>query len=573
MVSNTDEYQSDLVKQADAVIDADTGWSTLAEKLDVKSYSYNDKYHDQPTTTSKPFEPMFLAVLWAYVEDRAPSSAADHFEEQPELAAAFGFIPTEVPDRTTFYRASTDRFEELNSTLNRSAKQIRQIAAERGSPIGYPLGHAQAHSDGENDSRPSHRTIQRMLRSNGRRVLEELRSTIYNTISLPQPDGAIYDVDELLDVESVGTINNDAANNAGVTYGDMRNPEPDSQEPFYEDGPSGETLLDAIKQLSVEEIAEMMNFALGKSYTRAKPRLRELEDFETFAKLALDITYVAYKGETEGMAWLQGAPNDKEYRWCHKFATATIVGENVHFVVSVLPLGSIEHANTEAYPGADRSYRVGDVVRGLMERAEQYANVRMVYGDREFPATDALAALNEQFNVKYVMPVRHDDRIKRLLEDVPDDEVYVEHDYARYGSIKGEVTNTRVATTLVVLPADEDDPVHERGTQQVFFTNTEVDDEIGMDRRQAKRKIERYSERGAIETSYQKIKEAAAWTTSKKFEVRWFHFGFACVVYNFWLLVDFMIQERIGVIEVRPKPRITLSRFLSWLDRELVKLI
>lgn len=54
---------------------------------------------------------------------------------------------------------------------------------------------------------------------------------------------------------------------------------------------------------------------------------------------------------------------------------------------------------------------------------------------------------------------------------------------------------------------------------------------------------------------------------------RWFNFAFRCVVYNMWLLVDFLTQERIGVIETRKKPRITLSRFLDWLDKELITLI
>jgi hypothetical protein len=130
-----------------------------------------------------------------------------------------------------------------------------------------------------------------------------------------------------------------------------------------------------------------------------------------------------------------------------------------------------------------------------------------------------------------------------------------------------------VTTTVVVLPPDKDDDANDDGEQQVFFTNTGVDDEIGLDRRRTKQKIDRYSARGAIEVSYGKIKEAAAWTTSTEFEVRWFHFAFACVVYNFWLLVDFITQDRIGVIKTRSKPRITLSRFLDWLDRELSTLI
>jgi len=100
-------------------------------------------------------------------------------------------------------------------------------------------------------------------------------------------------------------------------------------------------------------------------------------------------------------------------------------------------------------------------------------------------------------------------------------------------------------------------------------TNLAVSDELRIDRRKAARKINRYSDRATIENSYSSIKQCAAWTTSKAFEVRWFHFAFACVIYNLWLLVDFLTQERIGVIETRTKPRITLKRFLRMLDRVL----
>ncbi len=40
-----------------------------------------------------------------------------------------------------------------------------------------------------------------------------------------------------------------------------------------------------------------------------------------------------------------------------------------------------------------------------------------------------------------------------------------------------------------------------------------------------------------------------------------------------WLLVDFLVQERIGVIETRKKPRITLRRFLGWLEKVLGTLV
>lgn len=124
-----------------------------------------------------------------------------------------------------------------------------------------------------------------------------------------------------------------------------------------------------------------------------------------------------------------------------------------------------------------------------------------------------------------------------------------------------------------MLPPDETDGAHEEGSPQPFLTNLDVSDEIALDRRLTKEQMEAYNDRAAIENSYSSIKDAAAWTTSKEFEVRWFHFGFGCIMYNMWLLVDFLTQERIGVIAIRKKPRITLSRFLGWLEKEVVTLI
>jgi len=70
-----------------------------------------------------------------------------------------------------------------------------------------------------------------------------------------------------------------------------------------------------------------------------------------------------------------------------------IVGENTHYVVGVCPLGSTDYAATDAYPGKDSSYYVGDVARQLLSIAEDYVDIRMVYADREFHAVDVLQTL------------------------------------------------------------------------------------------------------------------------------------------------------------------------------------
>jgi len=110
-----------------------------------------------------------------------------------------------------------------------------------------------------------------------------------------------------------------------------------------------------------------------------------------------------------------------------------------------------------------------------------------------------------------------------------------------------------------VLPPDEDDEVHGGNSPQPFLTSLDVSDEIALDRRWARDQMEKYQDRAAIENSYSSIKKAGSWTTSKEFEVRWFHFAFGCVVYNMWLLVDFLTQERIGGELRRGRSRVLSS--------------
>jgi IS4 transposase len=50
------------------------------------------------------------------------------------------------------------------------------------------------------------------------------------------------------------------------------------------------------------------------------------------------------------------------------------------------------------------------------------------------------------------------------------------------------------------------------------------------------------------------------------------HFGFAVLLYNAWLMVDFLVQVGLDK-EFRSKPRITADRFRSYIQRRLTRLI
>jgi len=530
---------------------------------------------------------MFFAYLWSVVEGIPISRIPKKLRNDTKLAQAFGFEPDELPDESTFRRAKTNRFRDLQQTVKLAAEGIRNIAAERGAPIGYEISKLKDVESAEH-TEPSKRTIDRMLRRKGKEVLQEIKSVAIPSMYLPRPEDPIYDKEDLLTLEAVAAIKTMAANGASEKLGDEKNPNPDLHDPFYEDGPTGETLLSAIKEMSIDEITRTINFALQKTYTRAKPRLHNLDNFDTNVMLAIDITYVAYYGEREGLKWVQGTPrknkDEKPYDWCFMFATATIVGQHSHYVVGVLPIGNVDYAGNDAYAGnKQQTYYTGDVVRRLLRIADEYVNIRVVYADREFYSADVVHALEER-DLFYVIPARKDKRIKPICEkfddkkkgfedDSEDEVMYVDTEYSFYGSVKYKRANTRVETKLVVLAPDKDDKIHDKTSPRPFVTNLEVSDEISLDRRDTKGKIDRYSSRAAIETSYTSIKDCAAWTTSKEFEVRWFHFGFACIVYNLWLLVDFLTQERLQIIETQRSPRITLKRFLEWLEKELVTIL
>lgn len=86
-----------------------------------------------------------------------------------------------------------------------------------------------------------------------------------------------------------------------------------------------------------------------------------------------------------------------------------------------------------------------------------------------------------------------------------------------------------------------------------FYTNLHVDDETALDRRQTKRQVEKYNRRGGIETAFKKIKEVRRADDIEGVRGTEFPLRIRRLLYNAWLMVDFLVQARLDV-EFRPKP-------------------
>jgi hypothetical protein len=246
-----------LTQQADEVLDNTTTAVEVVSHFDLSMYARGDPYPDWHD--AKPFEPMLRAVLLSELDDASDAAVHRTLEAEPETATALGFDPEDVPDQSTLSQARRTRLAELERTIELGSRQIRMLAARRGSPIGAPE-HTEPATDSASEAPggASKRTVNRLIRGKTREVLDELTTVVFPAIEFDRPDEVIYDDEELLLLETLLGVTGTAANGGAETYGDYANPDPAIEDPFFADGPTGETLLEAIKTLDIETIMESM---------------------------------------------------------------------------------------------------------------------------------------------------------------------------------------------------------------------------------------------------------------------------------------------------------------------------
>jgi len=523
--SEAASHETKLEKQAKEILDEGTETIELVSRLDFGYIKHNDEYTDWHASTE--FEPMVKALFLKQLEDYSFSELHRRLDENPEEADALGF--ESVPARTTFGRSWRDRLSEnLRNSIEFNADRIRDVAHERGCSIGLDAIQAEDKSD------VSERTENRFIADKAREVTEEMQRLVFPAFDFERAENAKYETDAFLELQSHLGLSQSAAESGTDLY---------LQDTEREDSPDGDTHLRNIKRLTPSQIQEMVDEGIGRMLHEAKRNL----EFNRPAEVAIDMTYIAYYGDRDEIEMVQGAPKSKAYDWCYKFGTLTVVGENVKFTLAMRP---VQKGDT-----------VGEIVRDLFWDAREHVNIYRVYADAEFCSVDVIHAL-EEAGVTYVIPSPKTSRVKRFIDRM-DNDIAVANDYVMHGPVMGGVTNEEGRTNLVAVPSSADE-----GKTVAFITNEDVDDEISLDRREAKGLIDRYSRRWGIENSYKTIKDFLAWTTSKDYCVRVFYFGFAVLLYNMWLLVDSLVQLSLDV-EHRYKPRVTAKRFLNLVRKQL----
>lgn len=526
----TDTEQSpgrtSLEKQAETVLDTQTTPVELVQQLEFGYLKENDQYADWHAST--PLKAMVRALFLKELSDLSYSELHRQLENNPADADALGF--DSLPARTTFGRAWRDRFDDdLKDYLQHNAKRIRKLAHERGNAIGSDA------MEPEDKSDASDRTKDRFIAEKTKEVTEEMQRLVYPVFEFDRSDNQTYETDAFLELQSYMGLSGSAAESGRDLF---------AQDTDRENGaPDGDTHLYNIKRLTPADVTAMVDDAISRMVREAKRHL----EFGRPAEAAIDMTYVAYYGDRDEIEMVQGAPSTKAYDWCYKFATLTVVGENVKFTLAMRPV--------------QKGDMVGEVVRDLLWQAQEHVSLSTVYADSEFCSVASLRAI-EDVGLDYVIPSPKNKRVKREIARMNRD-IKVKNEYTIYGAVPDGTTNESASTNLILLPSTKDEE-----KTVAFVTNKDVSGEIRLDRQEAKGWVDRYSRRWGIENSYKTIKDFLAWTTSKAFVVRLFYFGFAVLLYDMWLLVDLLVQVSLD-IEHRYKPRVTAKRFLNLVRKNL----
>ena len=273
---------------------------------------------------------------------------------------------------------------------------------------------------------------------------------------------------------------------------------------------------------------------------------------------AIDITYIPisispWEDHEKGIpnpdfpAMASGHKKDKEddtrYPRGYKFATITLVGQNVPIVLGVEPVQNNSIWQDDDSP----SDSYGELVSRLLDRAEQFVDLDMVMFDKEFYAEAVLSEIDQR-GLTYLAPMPNYNPEKNSIQDVQE---HPDADMAIKRGCTFEHNGDLHENQQLFVPSSEDSDSY-----AVFVTNM---DQIETDH--IRHVVGMYSRRWDIENQFKSLKEFIPRTSSMDFCVRFLLFVFATLMYNPWRLTDYLVKLSLNV-PIRDEPVVGARTFV-----------
>lgn len=236
----------------------------------------------------------------------------------------------------------------------------------------------------------------------------------------------------------------------------------------------------------------------------------------------------------------------KEARYGFKYATITLVGDNVPIILGVEPVKECSGWESEDAV----TYELAHLVDRLLTKAQEFVDIDTVLFDREFYGHAVFNTVDEH-DVTYITPkkeYKQDIPYLDNLESDPEANVAVEHGVESSDGERSHELN------IIYVPSRNED-----GEYAMFATNQRVEtDEVDS-------VVNKYRRRWDIEIEYKAIKDFMPRTSSMDYCVRFVNFVFATLIYNLWRLTDYLLKRKLD-IPIRDDPEIgsrTFARFIG----------
>lgn len=227
--------------------------------------------------------------------------------------------------------------------------------------------------------------------------------------------------------------------------------------------------------------------------------------------------------------------SEDEYARGFKYATITLVGDNVPIILGVEPVKN----NSKWEPDDAYSDPLGDVVERLLERAQQFVDLDLVLFDQEFYDHDVFNTVAER-DLNYLTPKKKYANDYTAIEDI---EQHLSADAAIERDVVSSDGEREHELNFLYVPSTE-----QQGEYTVFATNMQ-----GIDPDEIRSAVNTYRRRWDIENQFKSIKDFMPRTSSMDFRVRYLNFVFTVLMYNLWRLTDYLIKRALG-IDVRADP-------------------
>ena len=533
------------------------------------------------------FEQMIKVYVYRRVRGFSQETVTDRIQRQPYLQIRFEFTD-DVPRQQTLSETESERFTpETKRVLDIAAEAIAHEADDRNAIV-EELAPSLLESDDESDEQPSKRERKRQATH---QTVRFARKTVIPHFETSRADNKEYLDEEIFDVLARMCATTGSANSEGeigwLTDDDYT--------------PDGTTILRTIKKFGTPEAEEAQQTGLDDYLTNAEelPDIAAIRDaavtaFDLSARnmisaingdtpftdretmAAIDMTYERiyvppWKDREEEIpnesfpemasGYVKGDDNQaneddgsgpKEARYGFKYATITLVGDNVPIILGVEPVK--ERSTWESEDAV--SYDLAHLVDRLLTKAQKFVDIDTVLFDREFYGHAVFNTVDEH-DVTYITPkkeYKQDIPYLENLESDPEANVAVEHGVE---SSDGERTHE---LSIIYVPSRSED-----GKYAMFATNQRVEtDEVDS-------VVNKYRRRWDIEIEYKAIKDFMPRTSSMDYRVRFTNFVFATLIYNLWRLTDYLLKRKLD-IPIRDDPEIgsrTFARFIGTFLREV----